>query len=394
MTTAARIEQSPPCLPDGIETMPPVTMIPRPRDGGSSYIGNIAESQPAPDIDLPHYPVEVIRQTQHRPTVENSSGIFLSQSVRFTDGAVRLVTIGLPHDPVSDYPIISTDAWFTGPTGFNRFELEQAVAAGFPVIWNHHQGRHAVKPNSPERIHTVTKSLSSKSLSKSAAQDHALLDHMDGSYDFSTDQVIRKGYSRGAMSGEVFIAQCEFPENNRQVVWSDLEGACFARRVGYVAFSKGFLKQLPGEIKTLAEISRDMSKNAFTNKAGEAKPTLDDFLGTFDPHVMNVAHELAWLRLLIGGEAGQYAHAIPRNAKGIRTIYEGDYSGQQADWQTLHAVRPGLKILVEPGAHLAGATNRMITKKQARLRKMAKYLVDNDGDITHLSAKDVLATSA
>ncbi len=369
MSTLARFEQSATCHPAAPET-----------------VSTTAQQQAL--AGLPLYDVEVTRRSSHKRIEENEHGIFWQESVRYSDDAVRLATIGIPHEPISRYPIVAADAWYTGPNGFNSFEIKQAMAAGFPIIWNHHQGRHAIAPTSRQHINTIAHSLTSKSIGKSAAQDHALLKSLDGERSLQTDRVIRKGYSRGAMTGEAFIALSQLPSIDRQVIWSDLEGACFARKVGYLSMMTNLAKQIPAELLTLAEITLD--ETAKPNLPDGPYLSLRELLGTTDLNLINQAHELAWCRLLICGDAGKYAEAIAINAVGVRTVYQSDLAGQQADWRRIHAPRKGIEVLTEPGGHLAGATWRMLFKKQTRLRNLASYLLEHDNDVSQLRPIDVL----
>jgi hypothetical protein len=354
-----------------------------------SLFNSPAELQQTALDSLPSYPVRVVRRNSHKDPVRTSHGTFYQETARYSDGAVRLTTIGVPHQVRIPNAVVSGDPWFTGPNGFNRVEIEQLVNDGFVVVWNHHQGRHSVAPTSREHIRTIARFLTSKSLAKSASQDHALLDKLGETAGFDTDNIIRRGYSRSAMSGEAFIAQAALPSIGREVVWSDLEGACFARKVGHLAMAKGVSKQLPHEVQAVLDIKRQLAV-AVQEDADHRIANLEELKGTLDFHPLNMLHELAWQRLLITGDAGRYAQAIPLHARGVRTAYKHDFSGQQLDWRRIHAPRQGISIIEEDGGHLSGAEPRMLHKKRMRMLRLRDYYEEHGFSFTGLTYQDIL----
>lgn len=338
---------------------------------------------------LSPYDVHVVRRKTHKDPVRTSHGTFYQETARYSDGAVRLTTIGVPNKIRVPYVVSEGDAWFTGPDGFNRIGIEQLVNDGFVVVANHHHGRHSILPTSKDRLVTFAKFLASKSLGKSAAQDHALLNDLAENSGFDTEHVISRGYSRKAMTGEAFLAQA--PAQGREVIWSDFEGECFARGVGHLAMMLGVAKQLPAELRTMKEvISQALNGPEIEMDEDYREVSLGDYAKTLDPHPLNLAHELAWQRLLITGDAGKYAKAVPLDAKGVRTIYIDDYSGQQADWQETHSVRPGIEILLEDGSHLSGAELRMLLIKRQRMLNLRTTLEERELDFSGLHYSDVL----
>jgi hypothetical protein len=385
MATAAETLLEPYGPPEAGGHQADVIAFPSPCESEGSFV-SAEQAQQAALEALPPYDVQVMRRTPHKEPETTAEGTFHQETVRYSDGAVRLVTIGLPHEARSPYPISSGDPWFTGPNGFNRHKITQFVADGYPVVWNHHQGRHSLKPNSAAHAQTVLRFLTSKSVSKSAAQDHALLNDLAPHADFDASRVIREGYSRSAMSGEAFIAQTALPDNSREVVWSDLEAACFVRKVGFLTFGAMVAKQLPRELQTLAQIGIEAADQSENTPA----PQLSDYAGTLDVHPLNLAHEIAWLRLLISGDCGAHAEAVPLGAKGVRTVYRHDIASQQADQQRIHAVRAGIAVLNEDGGHLAGATLRMRRIKQGRFLALLDYMSEHDMDLSAIMPRDIL----
>ena len=344
------------------------------------------EAQQTAFADMPGYEVEVIDRSPFGAPEETDAGKFHQEKVRFSDGAVRLVTVGEPQTLESPYPIVSGDPWYTGSDGFNKWSIQQQVGAGFAVIWPHHQGRHSLKPNSRDHIKTAARFLLTKSVGKSAAQDHALLDHMAPTLDFDVSRVIRKGYSRSAMSGEAFIAQTALPEVKREVVWSDLEAACFAKKVGHIGFLTVLFGQLPDELKTLAKVLSE----AVDHGEDGLSPDLSDMAKTVDLHPLNMTHEAAWLRLLISGDTGVYARAIPLDARGVRTVYTRDRASQHAEQERIHAFRGNIAVIERPGTHLSGATRQELHVKRERDARLLHYMQEHDNDLSEIRPADIL----
>lgn len=337
---------------------------------------------------IPRHEVDVVKRTTHKGPEHTASATYYEETVRYTDGTVRLMTLGVPKKLLCETPIVSGDPWCTSPSGFNRKKIETLTEVGIPVVWNHHQGRHAVVPNSRARIKTMVRSVWSKSLDKSAAQDHALLDNLSATVGFRTDSVIREGYSRPAMSGEAFIALAAYA--GRHVVWSDLEAACYARRAGLVSYGLTVLRQLPHEIVELAGTAREIAASSQDPVLIHVTPR--DYMGTLDLHLLNVIHEIGWNRPLVNGDAGKYAAAVPLNHKGVRTTYSHDYSGQQAEWKRIHRDRPGIYLLTLAGAHLSGARPSMLTLKRNRFARIVSYALTHDQDLSDIGYRDVLSS--
>lgn len=341
------------------------------------------EAQQSALAALPSYSVQVVRRTSHKDPEVTDQATYYEETVRYDDGAVRLATIAVPRLVRCAYPISTGDPWYTGPSGFNRAKIKSMAADGFVVVANHHQGRHAFLPTSRDNLQTMAHFLTSKGVGKSAAQDHALLDDLGRNASFPVDAVIRDGYSRSAVAGEAFIAQTATSSVLRTVEWSDLEAAVFARKVGHLAFLRLLSQQVPHELKTLSDIGLQLARGETANMS------LSDYLGTVDVHPLNIVHEVVWLGLLLSGDAGIYAKAVPLDARGIRTTYRYDYASQQADWQAIHEPRKNLTLLQEAGGHLAGATPSMRHKRRLRFQRLRDY-AERTGSLNGVSARHVL----
>ncbi len=374
-----------------LSTSPPdmsgskLAIIPSPDEKG---FFSPEEAQGAALESLPTYDVQVVKRRAYGEPETDEHGSYYQETVRYSDGAVRLCTIGTPHAPNSDHVVHSADPWVTGANGFNNIEIKQLVRNGFHVAWSHHHGRHAPWPTNRQRLLTMARFLSSKSIAKAAAQEHALLDNLAATAPFDTASVIRKGYSRSAMTGEAFIAQSA-QRGDRQVVWSDLEAACFLQGVGITGLAKILVQQLPYEMKALLDIALSVQRGVPAGRDGSTMSLLD-YHGTFDIHPLNVAHEAAWVKLLVGGDTGVFARAVPLHTRGLRTTYKHDIMAQAAKWQDHYAVRPNLTLVEKPGAHFSGAAPEILAEKDARYYRLGRYIVDHEGDLSTITAADIL----
>lgn len=340
---------------------------------------------------LPPYEVQVERRTAHKEPESTRYGTIYQEAVRYSDGAVRLATIGIPNDRLfgqegsSPYPIISSDPWLTGPSGLNKDKIEQFVERGFPVIWNHHQGRHSLWPPSVERLKTVKHFLQTKSVGRSAHHDHALLDSLEAGASFHTDEAIREGYSRSAMSGQAYVSLDE--GYDRKTHWIDVDAPCFAHKSSRPEMMKTFLAQAPHEARALGTLAINLVKEEVPSGRFNRLP---GYAGTFDPNWLNLLHEIAWVRPLINGDAGVYAEAMPLNTTGIITLFEHDYMSHQADWHLMHAVRPNLVVSDQEGAHLTGASTEHLAGKYQRFENLMTYMRAHGMSLTGLALEDVI----
>lgn len=341
---------------------------------------------------LPPYDVRVLRRSTHKEKEELTYGTFHQETVRYSDGAVRLVSIGEPNpsyfqkDGISPNVIVSGDPYFTGPDGINADKLRSMVQLGYHVVWPHHQGRHSVAPTSREHLQTMWRFLSNKGVGRSAHQDQALLDHLAPSAAFSTQEVHVEGYSRSSMKGQAFVALSE--QHDRKVIYSDLDAPCFAHESSPKELIEGFLRQLPHGVRGLGRLATQVS----TLGAAMGEPNkLRGYLGTFDPHPLNLLHELAWMRPLINGDAGTYAEAMPLDSLGVITLFDKDYMSQQADWRRIHAARPGIVIREKEGSHLAGAYPENLKLKYDRFERIQQYRLEHNLSLTGIEITDILA---
>lgn len=347
------------------------------------------EKQQQAFMELPTYEVNVVRRKTHKDLGETAYARFTQEVVRFDDGAVRLVTRADPKvesfelDAISPYAISGGDALFTGPNGMNAEFIDSYARIGYPVVWLHHQGRHAPWPTNRERLKTTAHFLSSKSVGKSAHHDHVLLDDLEekGVVDFDTSIMLRDGFSRSSMSGEAFIA--EAPNYDRAVPHSDLTAKCFALHVGLANLVELALVQGPEEAKGFLRVINNIVKREC---AGE-KGILRKYAGTFDIHILNVMHELAWIPTLVSGDSGTYSKAIPLDTAGVRGFLSKDSMSQYEEHAVIHADHPNLVLLLEDGAHVDGA---IIEKKIQRWDKVMQYMRANDMDLSGMKPSDYL----
>ena len=345
--------------------------------------------QQAAVSDLPDYDVTVSRRTTHKNLGSTEYADFSLECIRFDDGAIRLLTRAQPKisyfgaHGISPYGLSGGDALFTGPDGMNAELIDNYAKLGFPVVWLHHQGRHTPWPTNPDRLKTLAHFLSSKSVGKSAHHDHAMLDDLEqkGAVDFDTYVMIRDGFSRSAMSGEAFIALAGL--NKRTIVHSDLTAKCFALYPGLKNIIELATIQGPEEIKGLGRVACNLFQR---ERAGE-KGILKKYLGTFDPHILNILHELAWIPPLINGDNGVYSRAIPLDTAGVRGFLSKDTMSQYEEHEIIHANHPNLALIVEDGAHVDGAIVQQKIERYARVRR---FLQEHDMSILGMRPEDYL----
>lgn len=342
--------------------------------------------------NLPEYPVTVVRRSSHKPPESTSYATIYQESVRYSDGAVRLATIAEPKesyfgsDGISRYAVSSGDPWLTGPDGLNKYKIDELANRGFFVIFNHHQGRHSLWPINRERIESAKRFLSSKSVGKSAHHDHALLDDLSPYADCNFDQVIRESYSRSAMSGKAFISLG--PRYGRETVWADLEAPCFEHEGDVIELLETAVQQIPKEAVGLGKLALKYATQAIRH----ADPAqLLRMLGTFDLHPLNVAHEVAWIKPLINGDAGVYGRAMPLDIAGVLTLYSGDIMSHQQDWRAMHRGRPNFAIVEKSGPHVAGAFPENLQMKFHHFDRLMDYMRQNDMSLTGITPEHVLA---
>jgi hypothetical protein len=343
--------------------------------------------------ELPPYDVHVLRRSTHKTLGETDYAKFTQEVVRFDDGAVRLATRTEPkrtyfgtHNS-SPYAISSGDALFTGPDGMNAEFIDSYARMGYPVVWLHHQGRHAPLPTNRERFKTMAHFLSSKSVGKSAHHDHALLDNLEenAATDFDTSIMLRDGFSRSSMSGEAFIA--EAPNYNRAVPHSDLTAKCFALHVGLANLVELAIVQGPEEAKGFLRVIGSIIKREIDGEKG----ILRKYAGTFDLHMLNIMHEIAWIPPLVSGDSGTYSKAIPLDTSGVRGFLSKDSMSQYEEHAVIHADHPNLALLLEDGAHVDGA---IIQKKIDRWQSVMDYIREHDMSLSGMKPTDYLPENA
>lgn len=360
-----------------------------------SLDADILAAQQAAFEALPEYEVVVESRKPHKAPVEKEYGTLRQETVRYSDGAVRLVTLGIPDKSkftdtggISAHAVLSGDPLFTGPDGLNDDKMERMLKAGFGFVWHHHHGRHSLLPTSRKRVQTIGRFLSSKSVGKSAHHDFALLDDLeeDPTFNFNLKEIILEGYSRRSMTGEAFIALS--PRFGREVVLSDLDATCFLKRVSKFGMIILAVRQVPGEVKEGMGIVKDLVEEAVEDRSLEG---IVDYAGTLDGHPLNMAHELAWAPLLTNGDSGIYAAAVPLGHNGIRTQGTLDYMSQPEDLQRIHQHRSGIiHHSVIGGAHLFAARATYLDVKFARLDKARLFGIEHGGSIQGITAQDIL----
>lgn len=353
---------------------------------------------------LPKRKITVERRFPRKPPEETSYGTIYAETAYYSDGAKRNLTIFEPREARFDGVGLDGDAWYMGENGIPDRFGRYCMALGLLVVSNHHEGNNRFSlPKNLEDMRNMVVFSGPKSLSRYAAHDHALLDDLSPHLSVNTDRIFRRGYSRAAMIGEAFVALTAMPHSqeeadgptsrqpSREVVWTDMEAACFAQGVSFTQFMALIVgKHFRHELDAIKDIRHELAElNKLKNpKAIDLK--LKDYLGSFNLEIHDIAHELAWAGLLIKGDAGVFGRVIPDHTKGLRTVYKKDASSQQHVWREIHRGRPGITFLEEEGGHLAALKPSMVEKKINRIGEVIKYAEEHEGNLDGITAEDVL----
>ena len=217
---------------------------------------------------------------------------------------------------------------------------------------------------------------------------HALLNDLRDSSGDDTSEPIVAGYSRGAMTGEKFIAMAG--RYGRSVPYSDLEATCFARDMSAREKVETVIKQVPNEFRGLGKIALHILERAID----ESNPKLIwEYLNTFHPHPRNIAQETLWAPALINASVGHAIRGLPYNTVGTRTFFTEDDMSQQDEHQQLYQDFPGIQVLTEEGPHVTGAHGDYLGTKYDRLSALMGYMLRNEMSLTGVKTTDVVPTS-
>ncbi len=307
-----------------------------------------------------------------------TGGTIYSELVHFESEPGRLVvreaTITEPNGNLVDvmpFPVVETDPWTTGALGLNRDKIRHYTDMGFPVIWLHHAGKES----------PVVKD---KSTSRSAGQMHALLNDLAPHHDADLSQVVLRGYSRGNMTGEKFIAGAA--KYSRTVPASDMDAVCFTRDMTSVEKIEAVVRQLPAEASGLGRLVVALAGRAIN----ERNPgLLLEYAQTLDLHPKNVAQEFMWAHALINANVGKSIDSLPDNTVGVRTIFTKDYMSQRHESERLYSRLPGIQVLIERGPHVAGAYPSYLAKSLGRLANIRDYIQENNMSLYGITSGDI-----
>lgn len=292
---------------------------------------------------------------------------------------IRELTIAEPNPdrgPVSPYPIVETDPWTTGESGFNRDRIRTYTKLGYSVLWLHHGGKYS-------RIQA------DKSVDRGAHQMHATLDDLQTHSYFRTDKVILGGYSRGAMSADKFIAN--EAAYGRHTVYSDTEAPCFVRDMSAQEKISTLAAQVPSELRELGKVAVGLVGRALDERNPKL---LLQYLGTFDLHPRNVIQEALWAHALVNANVGYSTHAMPKDTVGVRTFFGRDYMSQESDFRQLYDDFDNLHVFTERGAHIAGAAPEYQNRKNARFVTLMNHMQQNNMSLAGLKIQDIVPEAA
>jgi hypothetical protein len=331
--------------------------------------------------------VSVVRRVSHGEPERVGDATVFQESVRFSDGAVRLATIVEHDNPASDVWWSSADPFVTGDEGVNRDEIGQMMDAGLNVGWLHHQGRHSISPTSREHRKTISAMNSSKGIAKWAAQEAAFMRSVLGVETFDGVSLARRGYSRSGQSGNAFAVMVE--AEGGKVEFSHHEAEVFPDKLSLASLAAHVGLQLGIEAGAIVSIAKGLvGKESGVNH--ENGGSFHSYSRTFDFHVLNVINEALCIDKFRSGEAGKYARAVGLDARGIRLHYERDGWAKLDTWLDINDPRPGIVTVEAPGAHSSGASPEMMATKATTFRNIGNFAREHDGDISTMTAVQVL----
>lgn len=302
-----------------------------------------ADAQREAAEGLPLYEISVHdRETIDRCTTPEAD--IITERVRFIETAkffnnifrkitVRDATVVIPRatpEDICPYPIVATDALFTGSQGLNS---EAMVRKYFPVVWLHHEGRYSGIPKGR------------KSIGKAAQQQHALLDDLAPNNDFDTGTTLAVSASRGASILGAYRATAQ--RNNRKVLYGDFQVETFLDKPTNLEML-AILRGLPGEVLSLLGVTVERLSEDISNGNLERTAAL---LKTPDLHPINVGHELLWALALKNGEHGSYRRALPMESMGTHTINLKDRLSQKNSCIVTDKFRKGIRYILRPNLH-------------------------------------------
>jgi hypothetical protein len=274
---------------------------------------------------------------------------------------IREATIAVPNGNLVEVlpnTVVATDPWTTGVDGLNRIKIKQLVDMGYPVVWLHHADERS-------RLQK------DKSITRSARQMHVLMDDLDGNSDFTVNDVIVDGYSRGGMTGEKFIALAK--HHKRNVAFSILDAPCFAEDMTAAEKRATLVKQLPREAMGIASLA--VRHFMYGLKQGDMS-TLIELAKTPNFHPRNVWQEVMWASALINAHVGPMIEHLPEDTAGIRNFFKGDEMSQLATYVDLYKSRPGIVVEAHKGPHVEGASPEYLFGiRQAQFKRLGEAIL-------------------
>jgi hypothetical protein len=308
------------------------------------------------------------RKSLKDPEVTHTGAHIYQELCTFYDSnghkIVREATIALPNTNLVEeipIPVVATDPWTTGVRGLNRIKVKQLVDMGYPVVWLHHADERSPLQRD-------------KSITRSARQIHVLMDDLSGNSDFSVEDVLVDGYSRGGMTGEKFIALAN--QHDRNVAFSILDAPCFAEDMTAAEKRATLVRQLPREAMGIASIA--VRHFMYGIKNGDMS-TLIELAKTPNFHPRNVWQEFMWKDALINAHVGPMIEHLPKDTAGIRNFFEKDEMSQIATYVDLYKQRPGIVVEAHDGPHVEGASPEYLFEiRQSQFKRLGEAILKGE----------------
>lgn len=330
-----------------------------------SDVHRLIPAKEIPDHITGYQVIDMTRKSIGEPEVTRTGAHIYQELCTFYDTnnhkIVREATIAIPNTNIMEtipLPVVATDPWTTGKNGLNRIKVKQLVDMGYPVVWLHHADERSPLQKD-------------KSITRSARQIHVLMDSLDGNADFTVDDVIVDGYSRGGMTGEKFIALGK--QHKRNTVFSILDAPCFAEDMSAAEKRATLVRQLPREIRGLASIA--VRHFMYGLKTGDLS-TFVEFTKTPNLHPKNVWHEGMWAHSLINAHVGPMIEHLPKDTAGIRNFFEADEMSQLAAYIDLYHPLTNIVVEAHEGPHVEGASPEyLFGTRRAQFKRLGEAIL-------------------
>ena len=333
-----------------------------------------------PDFQVPNSTVRNYVTDIKKPCA-HVNGEVHTDGVVTTDNHSYAVVRGVPYEPRTEISLGMTTAWWTSPRGHNRHTVEHFMRLGIPIVSIGAEGSYRAKINSESRRDIDR--FSNVSLATSAHNFHEILDYNDelnSEQDYSYQNLILLGESRGGMVGTGIAAFADY--HDRNIVYSDLTAPCFPDKLSLSELPE-MSAQLLSEPVQLVKLVGSLTLRHLIH-----------YPPTLDLHPQAVAMNIATLPTLLSGQAGELGKHIPKNHNMHITTFHDDIVSNPKRWEEIYADHPNVRIKRIDGAHLTIAHSSTLGYIESRIFSLLTEIdrtstMDPDKlDFTHVHLDD------